>query len=130
MQGTLSGSPAGVEEADAVVLLVDGQAGLQPGDRDILAWLRQVSCASASQTESCFLAAWHNNGQVLGRPRQVAARDTARNPTLAPVCLQNHPSKPITLGVNKCDNQAKADLMVGCAVGTAFHMHRCIKPCN
>lgn len=32
---------AGVAEADVVVLLVDGQAGLQPGDREILDWLRQ-----------------------------------------------------------------------------------------
>ncbi|KAF5828667.1 P-loop containing nucleoside triphosphate hydrolase protein [Dunaliella salina] len=30
----------GVEEADSVVLLVDGKAGLQAGDREILDWLR------------------------------------------------------------------------------------------
>lgn len=30
----------GVEEADSVVLLVDGKAGLQPGDREVLDWLR------------------------------------------------------------------------------------------
>jgi len=32
---------AGVAEADSLVLLVDGQAGLQSGDREILSWLRQ-----------------------------------------------------------------------------------------
>jgi small GTP-binding protein len=31
---------AGVAEADVVLLLVDGQAGLQAGDREILDWLR------------------------------------------------------------------------------------------
>ncbi|KAG2451766.1 hypothetical protein HYH02_003545 [Chlamydomonas schloesseri] len=31
---------AGVAEADTVILLVDGQAGLQPGDEEILSWLR------------------------------------------------------------------------------------------
>ncbi|KXZ52494.1 hypothetical protein GPECTOR_9g538 [Gonium pectorale] len=31
---------AGVSEADTVILLVDGQAGLQAGDEEILAWLR------------------------------------------------------------------------------------------
>jgi predicted GTPase len=30
----------GVAEADVVVLLVDGRVGLQPGDRDVLSWLR------------------------------------------------------------------------------------------
>eukprot|EP00967_Tisochrysis_lutea_P006616 scaffold7872_cov18-Tisochrysis_lutea.AAC.2 len=30
----------GVEEADSVVLLVDGKAGLQAGDREVLDWLR------------------------------------------------------------------------------------------
>lgn len=55
---------AGVAEADSIVLLVDGQAGLQPGDREILAWLRS-----------------------------------------------NHPSKPVVLAVNKCENAQKADLM-------------------
>ena len=30
-----------MEEADSVVLLVDGKAGLQPGDREVLDWLRQ-----------------------------------------------------------------------------------------
>jgi predicted GTPase len=32
---------AGVMEADSIVLLTDGQAGLQAGDREILQWLRQ-----------------------------------------------------------------------------------------
>ncbi|KAG2485786.1 hypothetical protein HYH03_015497 [Edaphochlamys debaryana] len=31
---------AGVGEADTVILLVDGQSGLQPGDEEILSWLR------------------------------------------------------------------------------------------
>jgi predicted GTPase len=31
---------AGVSEADSLILLVDGQAGLQPGDEEILGWLR------------------------------------------------------------------------------------------
>ncbi|GLC45491.1 hypothetical protein PLESTM_001741600 [Pleodorina starrii] len=56
---------AGVAEADSVVLLVDGQAGLQAGDEEILSWLRS-----------------------------------------------NHPSKPVLLAVNKCENSAKADQMV------------------
>jgi hypothetical protein len=30
----------GVAEADSIILLVDGQAGLQPGDAEILDWLR------------------------------------------------------------------------------------------
>jgi GTP-binding protein len=29
-----------VAEADSIILLVDGQAGLQPGDSEILDWLR------------------------------------------------------------------------------------------
>lgn len=32
---------AGVAEADVVVLLCDGQAGIQPGDEEIAGWLRQ-----------------------------------------------------------------------------------------
>ncbi|KAL6745897.1 P-loop containing nucleoside triphosphate hydrolase protein [Haematococcus lacustris] len=56
---------AGVAEADCVVLLVDGKAGLQTGDRDVLDWLRS-----------------------------------------------NHPGKPLRLAVNKCDNVAKADMML------------------
>ena len=55
---------AGVSEADSVVLLVDGQQGLQSGDAEILSWLRQ-----------------------------------------------KHPTKPVVLAVNKCENAAKADLM-------------------
>lgn len=63
---TLSSLPcAGVAEADCIVFLADGQAGLQAGDREILAWLRQ-----------------------------------------------RHPNKKVTLAVNKCENAAKADLMV------------------
>ncbi|KAI8466297.1 MAG: P-loop containing nucleoside triphosphate hydrolase protein [Monoraphidium minutum] len=31
---------AGVTEADSIVLMVDGQSGLQPGDEEILDWLR------------------------------------------------------------------------------------------
>lgn len=33
-------NPSGVAEADSLVLMVDGQAGLQPGDQEILDWLR------------------------------------------------------------------------------------------
>ena len=33
---------AGVSEADSIVLMVDGQAGLQQGDGEILSWLRQT----------------------------------------------------------------------------------------
>lgn len=32
---------AGVAEADSIVLVVDGQAGLHPSDEEVLAWLRQ-----------------------------------------------------------------------------------------
>jgi GTP-binding protein len=53
-----------VGEADCLILLVDGKAGLQPGDSEVLDWLRT-----------------------------------------------HHPRKPVLLAVNKCDNQAKADLM-------------------
>ena len=74
---------AGVAEADSVVLMVDGQIGLQPGDREILDWLRR-----------------------------------------------NHPNKPVTVAVNKCESTAKADLQVrfktiarGCINGTV-NMHR------
>lgn len=55
----------GVAEADSIVLLVDGQAGLQPGDAEILDWLRH-----------------------------------------------NHPDKPVTLAVNKCESATKADIQV------------------
>jgi hypothetical protein len=32
---------SGVAEADSIVLVVDGQAGLHPSDEEVLAWLRQ-----------------------------------------------------------------------------------------
>lgn len=41
---------AGVSEADAVVLLVDGQEGLQPGDAEILSWLRQKHPSKVSKS--------------------------------------------------------------------------------
>lgn len=65
MATSLACIPAGVAEADSVVVLMDGQAGLQPGDREIISWLRST-----------------------------------------------HPSKPIILGINKCENSQKADLYV------------------
>ncbi|KAG1670817.1 hypothetical protein FOA52_003408 [Chlamydomonas sp. UWO 241] len=33
---------AGIAEADVILLTVDGQMGLQPGDREIVAWLRKA----------------------------------------------------------------------------------------
>jgi GTP-binding protein len=36
-----AGLCAGVAEADSVVLVVDGQAGLHPSDEEVLTWLRQ-----------------------------------------------------------------------------------------
>ena len=33
---------AGVAEADSLILMVDGQEGLQAGDFEILSWLRQA----------------------------------------------------------------------------------------
>ncbi|GIL87075.1 hypothetical protein Vretifemale_15230 [Volvox reticuliferus] len=67
---------AGVAEADTVVLLVDGQAGLQAGDEEILAWLRA-----------------------------------------------NHPSKPVLLAVNKCENVAKSDQMLADFWATGLEPH-------
>ena len=61
---------AGVAEADVVVILTDGQAGVQPGDAEILEWLRTT-----------------------------------------------HPGKAALLAVNKCENQAKAALLVRCGGG-------------
>jgi hypothetical protein len=60
----------GVAEADAIVLMVDGQLGLHAGDQEILDWLRK-----------------------------------------------NHPKKPVTLAVNKCESTVKADLQVCCLSG-------------
>lgn len=57
---------AGVREADAIVLVMDGQMGLTAADEEIVAWLRRT-----------------------------------------------HPSKPLHLAVNKCENPQKADLQVG-----------------
>lgn len=33
--------PAGVAEADSIVLVVDGQYGMHPSDEEVLSWLRQ-----------------------------------------------------------------------------------------
>lgn len=57
---------AAIEEAHAVIMVVDGQAGLTGADEEVITWLRR-----------------------------------------------HHPDKPATLAVNKCENSAKADIMVG-----------------
>lgn len=57
---------AAIDEAHAVIMVVDGQAGLTGADEEVITWLRR-----------------------------------------------HHPDKPATLAVNKCENSAKADIMVG-----------------
>lgn len=40
---------SGVAESDVVVLLADGQDGLQMGDREVLSWVSGEACQPASQ---------------------------------------------------------------------------------
>ncbi|MCB0360204.1 MAG: 50S ribosome-binding GTPase, partial [Bdellovibrionales bacterium] len=44
-----------VTEADIILCLFDGAAGLQPGDRDVVAYLRQSGAASAEQKTVVFV---------------------------------------------------------------------------
>ncbi len=65
----------GVSEADSLVLLVDGQEGLQAGDREILMWLRQT----------------HPNKKV------VLAVNKCENPSKADIMVRDPVPRPYPL---------------------------------
>ena len=121
MQAIEAQAAAGIEAADVLILVMDGQAGFTAADQDIVAWLRKnhatkkrtcLSMLSCMQAIEAQAAAGIQAADVLILVMDGQAGFTAADQDIVAWLRKNHATKPWLLAINKCENPAKADLQV------------------
>lgn len=112
---------AGISEAAALILVVDGQTGVTGADEEVVAWLRRthpskpVGCRGSPGPAMQLLCWWRHVGHVpavTAAPTRTGRRGLPHGQRMRP--WQGRRAEvvmgtQVVLAVNKCENVGKAD---------------------
>ncbi len=112
---------AGISEAAALILVVDGQTGVTGADEEVVAWLRRthpskpVGCRGSPGPAMQLLCWWRHVGHVpavTAAPTRTGRRGLRQGQRMRPWQRRRAEvvmGTQVVLAVNKCENVGKAD---------------------